>query len=61
MTATCDGCGRQDAARMAKDEWLKPEGWYQRSDEDGIQIACSRKCIEDVAKKTGKTNAGLPF
>lgn len=53
----CDGCGKREPAEEgAGGNWLKPYSWFQRSDEDGIQVACCRKCIDKIAKKTGKTN-----
>ena len=42
-------------------QWLKPPLWYQRSDADGIQLACSRDCIEVTAYRTGKTSVVLPI
>ena len=36
--------------------WWKPRHWYERSDEDGIQTACSRECIDKISEKSGKTN-----
>ena len=57
----CDGCGkRMPASHNARGEWIKPFHWYQRSDEDGIQDACSRECIDKISKKTGKTSVVLP-
>jgi hypothetical protein len=40
--------------------WHKPRSWYERTDEDGTQTACSRECIEKIAEKTGKTAVVLP-
>ena len=64
MSATikCDGCGKE--ARMEAGphgNWFKPVKWYQRSDEDGIQDACSRDCIDKIAQKSGKTAVVLPI
>ena len=57
----CDGCGkREPMARGALGTWHKPHNWYERSDEDGIQTACSRECIQKIAEKTGKTSLVLP-
>jgi len=56
----CDGCGKREPADFNGREWTKPSSWYQRSDEDGIQDACCRECIEIVSKKTGKTSVVLP-
>ncbi len=61
MIVICDGCGKPEKARQAGDEWMKPYDWYQRSDEDGIQIACSRYCIGVVAEKSGKMGAVWPI
>lgn len=41
--------------------WFKPHSWYERSDDDGIQSACSRECIKKIAEKTGKTSCVLPI
>lgn len=45
---------------MGHHEFTKPPQWFQRSDKDGIQIACSRECIEEISKRTGKTSVVLP-
>lgn len=60
--AICDGCGKREP--MIDGETgthLKPFKWYQRSDKDGIQLACSRECIDKIAAKTGKTKVVLPL
>ncbi|HTQ42162.1 MAG TPA: hypothetical protein VMI75_05335 [Polyangiaceae bacterium] len=60
----CDGCGKRAPATcggVGNNDVLKPRGWYARSDEDGRQDACSRTCVEVVAKKTGKTGVVLPL
>jgi hypothetical protein len=41
--------------------WHKPMSWYERSDEGGIQSACSRECIGKIAAKSGKTDVVLPI
>jgi len=56
----CDGCGKREPADFNGREWAKPSSWYQRSNEDGVQDACCRKCIEIISKKTGKTSVVLP-
>lgn len=59
----CDGCGKREPAELARWpglHWSKPRDWYERADEDGIQTACSRECIEKIAEKTGKTAVVLP-
>ena len=44
----CDGCGKEQVGARLGD---KPPDWFQRQDEDGVQHACSRKCIEEMAFK----------
>lgn len=56
----CDGCGKRETADHNGRNFLKPRDWYQRSDKDGIQVACSRECVEKVAEKSGKTGIVLP-
>lgn len=59
---TCDGCGATATGeKWADRQWHKPRLWYQRSDADGDQLACSRDCIDVVAKETGKTRAIFPW
>lgn len=59
--AICDGCGKRSPMYAGKDHhWHKPESWYERSDEKGIQTACSRECINKIAKETGSTRCVLP-
>lgn len=61
----CDGCGKEEPAVFYPSNhssgFHKPELWFQRSDAEGIQVACSRECIEVIAKKTGKTAVVLPI
>ncbi len=57
----CDGCGKRQPMVQANGNWFKPRDWYERSDKDGIQTACSRKCIGRIAEKTGKTRVVLPL
>ena len=59
----CDGCEKREDAVVASGThgWAKPPKWYQRRDEDGPQDACSRKCIETIAEKTGKNAMVLPW
>ena len=57
----CDGCGKEEAGEFVAQSWIKPRDWYQRSDGDGSQVACSRQCIDTVASKTGKTRVVLPI
>lgn len=59
----CDGCGKEAPAlaegRIPK--WSKPQLWFSRSDDDGIQDACSRACVDQIASATGKTNLVMPL
>lgn len=57
----CDGCGKRAPAVHNKRDWFKPRSWFQRSDDDGVQDACSRECIDKIAKATGKTRAVIPI
>ncbi len=56
----CDGCGKEENGEYANHSWHKPHQWYERKDEDGPQTACSRQCIDLIAKKTGKTDLVCP-
>lgn len=56
----CDGCGCREAGYF-RNGWHKPNRWYQRQDDDGPQIACSRECIDKIAEKSGKTSVVLPI
>ena len=51
----CDGCGTEEEGED------KPSKWYKRSDSDGVQLACSRDCIDIVAKASGKTRVIMPW
>lgn len=58
----CDGCGIvRSAARSSDGRWVKPWEWFSRADEEGIQDACSRDCVDEIAKKSSKTNVILPL
>lgn len=57
----CDACGKREPMEHNGRDWFKPRHWYERSDEDGVQTACSRDCIQKVASKSGKTNVVLPI
>lgn len=57
----CDGCGKRQKALQNGVSWFKPSSWFERSDTDGIQTACSRECIEKIAKESGKTSVVAPF
>ena len=56
----CDGCGKEAKAEEHNGNFHKPSSWFQRSDDDGIQVACSRECIKKVSKDSGKTSVVLP-
>ena len=56
----CDGCGKEVPMESNGQSWFKPASWFERSDKDGIQTACSRKCIEKISKESGKTGVVLP-
>lgn len=59
----CDGCGKRAPAVFWPSGalgWHKPGSWFQRQDKDGPQDCCSRRCIEIVAEKSGKTAVVLP-
>ena len=56
----CDGCGKRAPMLAGRDgRWRKPRNWYERSDEDGIQTACSRECIDKIADESGKSRVIL--
>lgn len=59
----CDGCGLRKLGEFSEPARivLKPSEWFERSDKDGYQIACSRKCVERVANKSGKTSLVAPI
>ncbi len=57
----CDACGKRKPGWSSRGgEWFKPNDWYERTDDDGTQTACSRDCIKKIAEKTGKTDLVLP-
>lgn len=58
----CDGCGKREPGFCNRSgDWFKPADWYERSDDDGTQTACSRECIKKIAEKTGKTTVVFPL
>lgn len=58
----CDGCGKRGPMIAGRDHnWHKPASWFERSDDDGIQTACSRECVRKIAEKSGKTGCVLPI
>ena len=57
----CDGCGVKGRGINGRGcEYHKPSAWFARKDKDGVQLACSRECIDRIAKKTKKTSVVLP-
>ena len=56
----CDGCGKRMEAEHFDGNWYKPYLWFERSDKDGIQSACSRECIKKISEKSGKTSLIFP-
>lgn len=59
----CDGCGKEEqGTEMSLGiGYIKPFKWFQRKDDDGVQDACCRECIEKIAEKSGKTSVVAPF
>ncbi len=60
----CQGCGKRAPGEFfahGDHNWHKPRSWFERSDDDGAQTACSRACIDSIASKTGKTSVVLPI
>ena len=57
----CDGCGmRAPMVSSRGGNWFKPSSWYERTDDEGTQTACSRECIQKTADMSGKTSVVLP-
>lgn len=49
--AICDVCGKRASMKVNRfGNWWKPGGWFQRTDEDGELIVCSRECFDVVNK-----------
>ena len=59
----CDGCGKREKADKAfNGQAIKPKDWYMRIDENlGELHACSRKCIDAIAEKTGTHSIVFPI
>lgn len=57
----CDGCGKRQQVGRFPGGWFKPSSWFERGDEDGAQVACSRECIAKIAAQTGKTGLVIPI
>lgn len=62
-TFRCDGCGATAPGEFGRGSlgWHKPGHWYMRSDDNGPQIACSRKCIDIASKAAGTSPVVLPI
>ena len=61
VTFKCDGCDKLGEARIQRSGTiLRPKDWFERMDEKGYQIACSRECVASVAAATGRSAAILP-
>jgi hypothetical protein len=58
---TCDGCGKVRPADLIDGRYRKPGSWYQRSDKDGVQDACSTECAREVNRRTGKGAPIVPL
>lgn len=54
----CDGYGKE---ALSTKQGFKPYDWYARTDDDGVQHACSRPCIDTTSVKSGKTGVILLF
>jgi hypothetical protein len=61
VTYRCDGCNIEAPGVYYNGDFHKPHLWFIRSDDDGAQIACSRKCIDKISELSGKTKVVLPF
>jgi len=59
--AICDGCEKRAPMEYFNGSWHKPRSWFERSDKNGPQTACSRECVDKIAAATGKTGVILPF
>jgi len=57
IEVTCDGCGKKQTVKS----FQKPWEWFSREDEDGVQLVCSRPCIEATSRASGKTGLVLPI
>ena len=58
----CDGCGKEEPAAISIEgyQFIKPHLWFERSDERGIQTACSVACIRKISKEPIKLELVLP-
>ena len=48
---TCMGCGRRAHGEFYNHHFYKPHDWFEREDKDGVQLACSRKCIAAISQR----------
>ena len=65
----CDGCGKRARASIKllngklnpfiTITYIKPHGWLQRGDRDGIQDACSADCAREVSIRRGRKGVVL--
>lgn len=62
-TLRCMGCGKEAVGQFYEHSqaWHKPRDWYQRSDKNGVELACSRKCIDAISSKSGSSPLVLPI
>ena len=56
---TCQGCGAKAPGVFYGHGWNKPNSWFERSDDDGVQTVCSRECIAIVARCLSRRNTIL--
>ena len=63
----CDNCGKEQTT-SSNNDWvnnpINPETntqWYSRRNNRNTIHACSRRCLEQYAEKSGSTNVVLPF
>lgn len=58
----CDGCGKRAPGNVIAwgNDIYKPDKWFQRSDKNETQHACSRECIEKIAIDKGTSRITVP-
>jgi len=62
VTWECCGCGKRAHGSFGRGmESFKPHDWFSRRDDEGVQVTCSRECIDKVATASGKTGCVLPI
>jgi len=52
----CDNCGKQASMFSVRENWFRPNDWFERTNDKGIETACSKKCAEIIERKTLKTS-----